>query len=212
MAAAGMADRWRPRPLSAAYEFLNATQVGRSALDYLNNNKDKIRVFLTSSLYEKRRARGEPDWGVNNMGGITFQDQNGIANIIISCSLEAGYGTQFDFAATFVHEMVHARNKLEGRNLGRGEDEALARIEELNFYLQSGERGLAVMRRRYNGPEYRNNHFITDGTVNNAEVKRFYKLREAKREAAGYEYDGPVKWDNPQRVDRILLWFRARNW
>jgi hypothetical protein len=122
-------------------QFLNSTPSGCAARDYYFAHHDKLRIWKSAYLKQQYRDRTAEAWKTYSLYGYTAcPDLNGVIDIAISGDI---IKDDFTAAATFVHEIEHARGWLTGI----GGSEVDARNADMRFYVEAN--ALALLPQEY---------------------------------------------------------------
>jgi hypothetical protein len=132
--------------VKVALSYLKATVIGRSQLQFLKDNARTIRVSKTEYLRWEAWKENEPSetW-ISRAYGVTFPTGKYKANVCDVCIASDNLCDPIDAAATIVHELEHAKEKITGAGITEGH----ARVAEMTFYLQLGEVGMAKLMHYY---------------------------------------------------------------
>jgi len=178
-----------------ALPYLKATPVGLAQLQFLKENVSSIRVSRTDYLrWEAWREDKPNETWISSAFGVTFQTGKYKGNVCDVCIASDNLNDPIDAAATLVHELEHAREKITGAEITEGD----ARVAEMTFYLQSGELGLAKLMKYY-GDNLRN--YINSYVVN---VKAVLTAFNQQTVVDPLEY-GPAQFGSWVDITRDLL-------
>lgn len=111
---------------------LTATPTGRAALAFYLQHQDVIRVWRADHIRCPWKKSRDAEWGSYSCYGTTEGPGTylvGVIDVTIAADLN---GDPLTAAATFVHEMEHAR----GWVTGEGGYETDARIQDMRFYVE----------------------------------------------------------------------------